>query len=486
MNDSASIAAAGADGGKKIYTAGTLKYTTFGLVWVCAWLLWGDFIWTLLDQALPRIMPLKLKSLGASDTMITILNKTVSYVLVFIFAPIIGFRSDRLRTRWGRRIPFLLLSAPLVGLFLILIGSYEGLTGLLMGERSSLILFGHDLGLPALTLGVFAALLVGFNFVNIFANTIYYYLFNDVIPAQFISRFVAMFRICGLGASMVYNKALFPVVLDNFRIIFILAGIGYVVGFGLMCIFVKEGQYPPPPPNIDQKKGVLSAAKTFFSECFTHKFYWFLFLMYVFQFSASQAFANFDLLRNTKSLGLTMKEIGNVYFWMYGITAALMLPAGWIADRFHPVRVYVVAGCIMVLSSVAQCVFIFTDYGHAGNLMLFTVLTLAFVPFESLWSAAEMPMLMRVLPRDRFGQFCSANAMVRAFALMITSVMVGLFMDTLKTVFHMGDERYRYYQLWMVAFYVPMFICLILLYRGWKKHGGLKGYIPPGTDKVQA
>jgi hypothetical protein len=62
--------------GRRIWTVGTLKYTTFGLMMVFIWLLWGDFVWSLLDGHLPDILPLKLKELGAGDTLNVVINKT--------------------------------------------------------------------------------------------------------------------------------------------------------------------------------------------------------------------------------------------------------------------------------------------------------------------------------------------------------------------------------------------------------------------------
>jgi len=75
---------------KRIFIVGTLKYSVFGLFMLFIWLLWGDFIWTLLDGQLPNILPLKLKDLGASDTVMVFLNKTLAYAVTFIFAPIIS------------------------------------------------------------------------------------------------------------------------------------------------------------------------------------------------------------------------------------------------------------------------------------------------------------------------------------------------------------------------------------------------------------
>lgn len=116
--------------GRRLFRAGTLRYTVFGLVSLFLWLIWGEFFWMILDQNVPKILPLKLNQLGANDTVNAILNKSISYAVIFFLAPLVSVWSDRYRGRRGRRIPFLLWSTPLVGLFMILIGSYDTLTKL--------------------------------------------------------------------------------------------------------------------------------------------------------------------------------------------------------------------------------------------------------------------------------------------------------------------------------------------------------------------
>jgi hypothetical protein len=69
--------------------------------------------------------------------------------------------------------------------------------------------------------------------------------------------------------------------------------------------------------------------------------------------------------------------------------------------------------------------------------------------------------------------------MIRSFCLIFGSILAGYFMESLQTHFHMGDFRYRFYPVWAVAFQIPAFIFLGLLYREWKRRGGDKGYTPP-------
>ncbi len=117
----------------------------------------------------------------------------------------------------------------------------------------------------------------------------------------------------------------------------------------------------------------------------------------------------------------------------------------------------------------------------ARQFLLYAGLTFAFLPVFTLQGAAEAPLLMKLLPREKYGQFASANAMVRALAVIIAGAASGLFFDMLDTHFHLGDWRYRYYTVWWAAFMLPMLFFLFLLYREWQRRGGVRSFTPPET-----
>ena len=83
--------------------------------------------------------------------------------------------------------------------------------------------------------------------------------------------------------------------------IFLIAGVAYAVGFMLMCLFVREGEYPPPPQNLNRAPGLLSSAETYARECFTHRLYWYFFLANAATY-VSRITSMFLLVRNTSSL----------------------------------------------------------------------------------------------------------------------------------------------------------------------------------------
>jgi MFS family permease len=468
---------------KPQFQVGTLRYTGFGLIMVFIWLLWGDLCFTLLDQNIPGILPLKLKQLGTGDTTNSILNGTLAYAVTFFLAPLVSVRSDRTRTRWGRRIAYLFWSTPFVGLFLILIGCYEALTNLVTGGAATVSLLGLTLSRGTVTIIVLGVMIVGWDLANIFVSTIYYYLFNDVVPTAFMSRFFSLFRIVVTVATMAYSKWIYPHSLTHFRTIFVFAGVAYVIGFMLMCLFIREGEYPPPPPNIDGRPGLLASVRTYAAECFTHRLYWYFFLANTCTFS-SRLTLMFSDVRNTNSLGMTLAELGDYKFWLAFLALLLQFPAGWLSDRWHPLRVYLLASVWALIGTAAQCLWIFKDFGPHGNLVYLYIVGLGFMPLAVIAEAAELPMYMRLLPRDRYGQFASANAMVRAFARIFLSVLAGAFIGWLAPWF--GERRYTFIAAWQFVFQVAAAVFLILLYRQWRLHGGNTHYVPPGTTPLTA
>src|SRR3954454_23310615 len=234
----------------------------------------------------------------------------------------------------------------------------------------------------------------------------------------------------------------------------------------LMCLFVREGEYPPPPPNVDRRAGVISAAKTFARECFTHRLYWYFFLANACTFTSRLA-VMFIVIRNTKSLGISLTQMGRYQTWLIFAGLLLQFPAGWLADRWHPLRVYLLASIWVTLGTLAQCVWIVHDFGPHGNLRYLYLVGMTFMPLALIAEAAELPMYMRLLPRDRYGQFCSANGMVRACAMIVGSVLAGAFIGAMQPWF--GERRYTWVAGWQLCFQLAAAVLLVLLYRQWKR-----------------
>src|SRR5882757_3073885 len=99
--------------GPKLFRVGTLTYTKGGLFTLSLWLLWGDFAFYFFESIFGRFLPIFLKDLHASNTLIGIMTGSFAGLVNVLFLPGISRWSDNLRSSIGRRIPLLYVVTPL-------------------------------------------------------------------------------------------------------------------------------------------------------------------------------------------------------------------------------------------------------------------------------------------------------------------------------------------------------------------------------------
>ena len=89
---------------------------------------------------------------------------------------------------------------------------------------------------------------------------------------------------------------------------------------------------------------------------------------------------------------------------------------------------------------------------------------------------------MRIFPKERYGQFCSANALIRSVLCMVGGGLAGVFMDAMKIVCHGSDYAYRFMPVWSCTFGFLGYVSFWLMYREWKRLGGEKSFTPPQVE----
>jgi hypothetical protein len=96
------------------FTCGTLRYTKGGLFILSAWLIWGGICFNLFeDLGGPHILGGYLQdNFRVSNLTVNILTSMIPMLIGVVMTPIISFKSDRCRSRWGRRIPFMFSQFP--------------------------------------------------------------------------------------------------------------------------------------------------------------------------------------------------------------------------------------------------------------------------------------------------------------------------------------------------------------------------------------
>jgi len=461
------------------YKVGTLTYTKIGLLTVSLLLLGGDFCFTLMEAVVPSILPLKFNALGAPNWALGLIVTTIPNLMNMVINPVISFRSDRFRSKWGRRIPFLAGSMPFLVLFLVLLGCSEQIsrwvrTALLGGGSSEMTVM----------LVVIGTFMVCFQFFNLFVTSVYYYLFNDVVPQAFLARFMALFKMVSIGAWSFYNFFVLKYANTHMTEIFLAAGLLYLVAFSVMCWKVKEGEYPPAPSNVGDQTGILADMRTYARECFTHRFYWLFFLANAFSAMGWGVTGTYEVLIAIKVVGMDLTLFGEVAGICGIVSIVLLYPAGMIADRFHPLRVFIAGWSLTLFFTPIMIAFLFFRhlFSTPDAIRIWIALLVIAGPLRLLAAASEMPMFMRLLPKERYGQFCSANSMIRSIMFTIGGIACGAFLDLSKSFGGNPDDCYRFVPVWNFVFLLFTVGSLLLLHREWKRLGGLHSFQPPPVD----
>jgi MFS family permease len=449
-----------------------LTYTKAALFSLFTWLLWGDFCLTLVAAAVPSVLQVNVNAMGAPNWVLGLILSTIPGILNMTIGPVSSFWSDRFRSRWGRRIPFLFVAMIPLVFFLVLLGFAPQIGGWLHGAIHG------GFSQTAVILTVVCVLVFCFQIFNMVVNSVYYYLFNDVVPAEVLSRFMALFRVVGTLAGAVFNWFFLKYAASHMTEIFLIAAGLYCTAFLLLCWKVKEGEYPPPPAHTDGGTGLVSSVKTFFIESFSIRFYWLFFLTNT-CYNLMYVVLGFAILQ-ARSIGVDLEFFGKTVAVAGILGALLMYPAGILADRLHPLRVLLWATVALLLIQPLWLLFLFYDFSPAVARGLFVGITVIVTATTALYQAAEFPMYMRILPHSRYGQFCSANAIVRSLAMMAGGLVVGLLLDRLAVIYPTKDYCYRFIPVWSILCAAGSLYFLRRLYSEWQKRGGAAAYQPPG------
>ncbi len=444
---------------EKQWKVGTLTYSFSALVTLFFVLLIGDFAWSLRDRAVGPVAQLMLKRFEASDLVVGLLMGSLPTALGLIIGPIIGIKSDRYRSKWGRRIPFMLIPVPFATLSMLGLAFCPWL-----GRYCDTLLGVHSPG--ALTLGLvwFVVFWTMFDIASIVANSVFGGLINDVVPQVLLGRFFGMFRIVSLLVGIFFNFYGMGHADEHYGIIFIGTGLVYGVGVSWMCCKVKEGEYPPPEQLTSGKGHTWKNVKIFFMECFHNPYYLWMFTALTFAGICTGPFNSFSVFY-AKSIGMSMDSYGKYLALTYIISLTISYPLGAIVDRVHPLR-----ACIPVLAVYAVCmlwggVVATTPGTFAVAFVLHGVLSGTYFTVAS--SLAQ-----RLFPKDKFAQFGSGCGLFGSVINMSIAPLVGALLDY-------THHEYRYTFTISGVLTIIAVGALIVVHQKFMKYGGPKNYVAP-------
>ena len=248
-------------------SVGTLQYTLPGLLSTMMVLCLGTGIFTIMQVMLGNALPLIARNYGANNQLIALLGTTIPYVFNMIITPIVSFRSDRTRTKIGRRMPYLLFAAPFMALALVGIGWIKPICRQL---GNSLIWYSDSFDL-----WILGGLIVFYNIFYLIIGSIIYYLFPDVIPERYIGRFMALLQLSGSLVGFLFSRYLLKFVENYQEALFTSLAVLFAAGMFWMIFTVHEGNYPKVAPNM-KAPSFIGNIMIFVRECYSIPFYYLL------------------------------------------------------------------------------------------------------------------------------------------------------------------------------------------------------------------
>ncbi|MEI6323642.1 MAG: MFS transporter [bacterium] len=433
------------------FTVGTLTYDKRGLWLVFFWLMWNDFSITLLEQV-TGLTGILMKDRGASYTLIATFG-SVGGLLGMWINPVFSTWSDRLRTRFGRRRPILLIATPFFAVSLCAIAFMPDLYHFLMRfDGVAAILNRIPVNGEVLFIGLASILSGLFNAVVLAIFSYYYW---DVVPEIVLGRFNSLAKIITVLAGMVWSFFVVGYAEHHTKTVYIGVSVFCLSVYLLSVWRVKEGEYPPPEPR--KTTNPLEPFFDYFRDCFSKPFYLWIFVGTLF-FQMGNAGNNFQLFYLRYDLGMDLSTTG----WISGVglTATTIFglvlgySTGSMIDRVKPIRVIPVTYFIWALLSLISF-FIVRDKMTAAIMACLIQINL-FV-----WGVALGAVTVELFPREKIGQFCSAQAFFyQTITMVLNPLAISPFFDWLKF------NRAGY--LWSAFFYLLAGLVTVKVYHNWK------------------
>ncbi|MBE6356842.1 MAG: SLC45 family MFS transporter [Lentisphaerae bacterium] len=409
----------------------------------------------------PNVKPVLLDRVNASAEDIALILGSIPQIINFVLCPLISTLSDRTRTKFGRRTPYLIISAPLLVLSLLSIAWYQEITDLVI--RCFPVLAGY----PNTPFWVLAVLMLIFQILYLFPGSVVYYLIADVIPAEYIGRYMAISSGCSSAISAGFSWFILKYAFSHMKLTFCIIGVFYLAAYILQLLYIKEGTYPPvedkPEDGTPGWKKTVDYLAMFFRQCFKHKIFVFLFLCTGLNQASTICRGMYNVLFATKELNITIAQYGKIIAIGGVISTIMAFCLGKFIDKYTPMFVYFAGGVLVIITNIF-------GYFFVHNLWTFGVIGVVMTMMYAIQNLAGSPLLVKLLPMEKYGQFASANSMVNSVTVFLGAWLGG------KCTAIFG---YRVMFIWDFVVTIIAMVALWIVYREWKRYGGKDHYVPP-------
>ncbi len=350
------------------------------------------------------VLPLFLQQYTHNAVLLGLMGSSHS-VEGAVIQPLIGSQSDHLRTRLGRRRPFMLIFFTLSALFLALTPVVSGI--------------GTQYRLPVIV-GVIFLFTVLFNV----AWDPYQALMPDITPPAQRGRVTGVWAMLGNTAQAAILPLALLLHLGFSAQFYIVAALMLITNF-VTCAFVRE---PETPPDAKKKKSLIAEVGAALRGLRT--------LRQAAKAMLVIALSGAGVGAVVPNLSIFVKSVTHcsdaqallMGFVLMVATAVFVLPFGWLTDRIGPKQVISIA--FTLIGSACLCALFVSNLTQVTFIMLIAGIG------NAAQAASVYPLLTALVPGDEVGFYTGFQSTMLSLAQPVTVVATGIMINR-------GGGQYR-------------------------------------------
>jgi MFS family permease len=360
--------------------------------------------WSVYNSFVPQI----LEGFIAS-TMLIGLIMTIDNVFGVIFQPLLGKMSDNTRTRFGRRMPYILIGLPVCAVVFVMIPHMNSLWSLML-------------------------LLIVFTFVMSIWRSPVVALMPDLTPGPLRSQANGIVNLMGgVGAVIAFlaGGILFNFWLNKtgngFPLPFLMTSVMMMLALAVLVLFVREPKYAYRQTVLTEQEEKPKAAKVKLDKNEKKSFFLLLFGIF-FWFTGYNAIETFFTLYATNTLNMTPGD-ASMTLAIFSLTfLAFAVPAGFIGARIGRRKA--------ILIGLTGLVILFFPMIFMADVWLTRIVLFMGGFFWAMVNVNSLPMVVRLSGEEKIGTFIGYYYSFSFSSQIISPVLFGLIRDIVPVCLH--------------------------------------------------
>ncbi len=358
-----------------------------------------SIIWAIHDSYVPIFLG-KDFALDASAVGAVL---TLNTILVFLIQPGIGSLSDRTRTRFGRRMPFIILFAPLAAIGFALLP--------LLVQPTLLWVFFAVLVFTIIALAMFRTPVIA--------------LMPDITPSQFRSQANGLINLMGgIGAILAFagGAALFKM---NPAYPFWAAAFLLVLACGVVFWKIREPA-DSTTQAVEARPGLIASLQTIIGKR-DKSALWLLLAIFAW-FVGYNAVSKFFTLYGVIALKMEASQASFLLTFLALMFVLFAVPSGYLAAKFGRKRTILVG--IALLGLLMAVIRVLPPQMQTSGILLPLLLALAGIGW-ALININSLPMVVDIAPQTELATYTGLYYFASTSAAVLGPFLAGLLIDAL-------------------------------------------------------